>query len=66
MIILDKSEGVLKVLVGSQGVYLTEGTQVVVETIVDNFKNISVRIQSWNKTVFLPHGTDIKWLLGLK
>jgi hypothetical protein len=65
MQILDRAEGVLKVLVSSQGVAICGGTPVVVETIVDNFKNIAVRVKSASRTVFLPfYGTDVKWLLG--
>jgi len=64
MQILDRAQGVLKVLVASQGVAICEGTPVVVETIVDNFKNISVRVRSYQRTVLLPfYGTDVKWLL---
>ena len=66
MQILDKHEGTLKVLVSSQGNTIYEGTSVVIETIVDNFKNIAVRVKSLNNTVFLTHGTDIAWLLGNK
>ena len=65
MKILDKSEGTLKVLVASEGNYITEGTAVVIETVVDNFKNIWVQVRSMSKTVRLSfYGTDVKWLLG--
>lgn len=64
MQILNKHEGILKVLVSSQGNMIPEGTNVVIETIVDNFKNIAVRVKSLSETVFLPHETDIDWLLG--
>jgi len=65
MQILDRAQGVLKVLVASQGVAICEGTPVVVETVVDNFKNISVQVRSYQRTVLLPfYGTDVKWLLG--
>ena len=65
MQILDRTEGVLKVLVASQGASICEGTPVVIETVVDNFKNIAVRVKSASRTVFLPfYGTDVKWLLS--
>ena len=65
MQILDRTEGVLKVLVASQGASICEGTPVVIETVVDNFKNISVQVRSYQRTVVLPfYGTDVKWLLG--
>jgi hypothetical protein len=65
MNILDRAEGVLKVLVASQGVAICEGTSVVIETVVDNFKNITVQVRSYQSTVVLPfYGTDVKWLLG--
>lgn len=64
MQILDRTEGTLKALVGSQGRYIVEGTPVVIETVVDNFRNISVRVRSSSRTVFLPfYGTSIKSLL---
>jgi hypothetical protein len=67
MQILDRTEGTLKVLVSSQGNFIRSGTPVIVETIVDNFKNIAVRVKSTQRTVFLPfYGTDIKWLLSGK
>jgi hypothetical protein len=65
MNILDRAEGVLKVLVASQGSSIREGTSVVIETVVDNFKNITVQVRSYQSTVVLPfYGTDVKWLLG--
>jgi hypothetical protein len=65
MEIFDKTEGTLAVLVSSQGNHIVEGTDVVIETIVDNFKNIAIRVRSASTVVFLPfYGTDVKWLLG--
>ena len=65
MNILDRAEGVLKVLVASQGSSICEGTSVVIETVVDNFKNITVQVRSTQRTVVLPfYGTDVKWLLS--
>ena len=65
MEILDRSEGTLKVLVANEGVTIYVGTPVVVETIVDNFKNLAVRVRSASKTVLLNfYNTDTKWLLG--
>lgn len=67
MQILDKAEGVLNVIVASEGNYIRKGTQVVIETIVDNFKNIEVHVISANTTVRLPYyDTDVNWLLGVK
>jgi hypothetical protein len=64
MEILDRREGVLKVLVSSQGTSIQEGNFVVIETVVDNFKNIAVKVKTPFKTVFLPfYSTDINWLL---
>jgi hypothetical protein len=64
MQILDRTEGVLQVLVSSQGNSICEGTSVVIEIVVDNFKNIAVRVKSASKTVFLPfYGNDVDWLL---
>jgi hypothetical protein len=65
MQVLDSNVGVLKVLVASQGVAICEGTPVVIETVVDNFKNITVQVRSTQRTVVLPfYGTDVKWLLS--
>ena len=67
MKVLDKQIGVLKVLVSSEGKYIREGTNVVIETIVDNFKNIEVHVISAYTMVRLPYiDTDVKWLLGVK
>jgi hypothetical protein len=67
MKVLDKQIGVLKVLVASEGKFIREGTNVVIETIVDNFKNIEVHVISPYTMVRLPYiDTDINWLLGVK
>jgi hypothetical protein len=67
MQILNRREGVLNVLVSSQGTSIEKGECVVIETIVDNFKNIAIRVKAPFKTVFLPfYSTDIDWLLKNK
>lgn len=66
MKVLNKVEGVLNVIVASEGKYIRKGTPVVIETIVDNFKNIEVHVISAYNTVRLPYyDTDIDWLLGV-
>lgn len=66
MKVLNKVEGVLNVIVASEGKYIRKGSPVVIETIVDNFKNIEVHVISAYTTVRLPYyDTDIDWLLGV-
>ena len=66
MQVLNKVEGRLNVIVASEGKYIRKGTPVVIETIVDNFKNMEVHVISMSTTVRLPYyDTDIDWLLGI-
>lgn len=67
MEVLNKVEGRLNVIVASEGNVIYKGTPVVVETIVDNFKNIEVWVTSITTRVRLPYyDTDVDWLLGVK
>ena len=67
MEILNRNEGILNVIVSSEGNTIMDGTPVVISTIVDNFKNIEVHVTSTRTTVRLPYiDTDINWLLGVK
>ena len=66
MKVLEKKVGILNVMVSSEGKYIRPGTEVVIETIVDNFKNIEVHVISPSNMVRLPYiSTDTDWLLGV-
>ena len=66
MQVLNKKVGILNVMVASEGKYIRPGTEVVIKTIVDNFKNIEVHVISPYNMVRLPYiSTDIDWLLGV-
>ena len=65
MSIIRSEVGKLHIMVASEGNVIREGTMVIIETIVDNFKNIYVEVRSAFKTVKLSYyETDIDWLLG--
>jgi hypothetical protein len=65
MQILEKFEGKLKMSVSSEGNYIPLGTSVVIETVVDDFKNIFLRVSSIREgSVILPYvETNISWLV---
>ena len=64
MEITKNAEGKLKMDVCGIGMYIPAGTNVVVETVVDNFKNIFIRVVSMRGSVILPYGeTNISWLV---
>ena len=64
MEITKNAEGLLKMDVASEGNYITAGTPVVVETVVDNFKNIFVRVVSMQTSVRLSYAdTSINCLV---
>ena len=64
MEITKNAEGKLKMDVCGIGAYIPAGTNVVVETVVDNFKNIFIRVVSMKTSVKLPYGdTNISWLV---
>lgn len=64
MEVTKNAEGKLKMDVCGAGVYIPTGTNVVVETVVDNFKNIFIRVVSMRGSVKLPYvETNISWLV---
>lgn len=64
MIIVKSVEGKLKMSVSSEGNFIPEGTPVVVETVVDNFKNMFFRVVSIKTSVRLSHfETNSLWLV---
>jgi len=64
MEVTKNAEGKLKMNVSSEGNYISAGTSVVVETVVDNFKNIFIRVVSMRGSVKLPYSeTNISWLV---
>jgi len=60
MIKLDTVQGTLLMDVASEGKMIRKGTVVIINEVVDNFKNISVEVVSMYNTVRLPfYGTSI-------
>lgn len=65
MEIINSYQGMLKVTVASEGNYINSNTPVIIEQVVDDFKNLYVTVTSISTTVKLNYfDTDIKWLLG--
>jgi hypothetical protein len=58
------SEGFLKMDVSSEGNFIKSQTFVVVNEVIDNFKNLSIEVISMNTKVRLPYCTNVSWLVG--
>jgi hypothetical protein len=64
MLVTKITEGKLKLDVSDTDMYIRADTNVVVEVVVDNFKNIFVRVVSLRGSVKLPYvETNISWLV---
>lgn len=61
---LNEVVGFLRMDVSANGKMICEGSQVVVREVIDNFKNLSVEVQSSNCIVRLPfYGTSVPQLV---
>lgn len=64
MKLMNRVEGKLKMDVASEGNYIPAGTLVVVDSICDNFNNLSVEVSSVKTTVRLSYyDTFVSWLV---
>lgn len=64
MEIIRRKDGKLKMDVSSEGNYISAGTEVIVEEVCDNFKNLFIRVTSPWKSVRLPYVvTNVDWLV---
>lgn len=64
MELMCRVEGKLKMDVSSEGNYIPAGTEVIVDSLCDNFNNLFVLVTSPRTSVKLPYyDTFVSWLI---